>query len=819
MWSLSAISTQPLPLCAMGADSEVNREQVNTLREMRVLLVEDSAPDAELTTDLLHEGVPGCSVTVVATLAEALDVVLTQDFDVALVDLSLPDADGLQSVLSLRRSSPLVALVVLTGLSADDVAQQALAAGVQDYLLKVEMTAPLLARAVRYARSRAEAETEVQRSRAWAQDVLDSIEAPTCALDARGEVIAVNAAWSLFTAANGGDPSSCGVGAGYLDVCRRAAAGGDEQAAQLSAALERLLHRGVGCVEAQYPCHSPTEQRWFTMRATPVTGGAGAVITHLDITELRQAREELRDAAMHDPLTGLPNRRHLFGDLRRRLEERGPDQLVAVLFLDLDRFKLVNDTYGHSTGDALLVRAAVELTASVRAGDLVVRHAGDEFVVVATVATPAEARALADRVQEALCQNVDIDRHELSMSASQGLVVSHPGSQDSAEVILAAADAAMHQAKEHGRGRVEVFSEELKARALARVQLQRELRTALERDEFELYYQPIVEAGSGAVHAVEALVRWNHPQAGLLTPAAFLDVAESSGLIVPLGERLLSKACEQGRTWHDAGHTLSISVNLSAKQLNDQRTASVVRQALESSRLDPAALIIEVTETSMIEDTDSALASLTLLKALGVRVAVDDFGTGYASLSYLKRYPVDIIKVDRSFVSDMLASADDHAIVASLVALASQLQLEVVAEGVETVEQQRMLEAMGCHLLQGYLFARPEPAARVQARLEAGGFVPLPAVPLQRARARREPVGVVDGRVLARMRQIAADGASLHTIAAALNAEDLPHPRGLRWHARSVARYLAEFAAVTSSGMDVALVAVTGVPTTGTAVG
>jgi diguanylate cyclase (GGDEF)-like protein len=766
---------------------------------MRVLLVEDSAPDAELTADLLHEGLPGCVVTVVDSLAAALDAVLLQEFDVALVDLSLPDADGLQSVLSLRRSSPLVALLVLTGLSADEVAQQALAAGAQDYLLKAEMTAPLLARAVRYARSRAAAESEVRRSRAWAQDVLDSIEAPTCALNPQGKIVAVNAAWSMFTAANGGDPASCGVGTGYLEVCRRAAADGDGQAAQLTRELERLLERGAGRVEVQYPCHSPTEQRWFTMRATPVTGGNGAVITHLDITELRLAREELRDAAMQDALTGLPNRRQLFGDLRRRLEERGPDQLVAVLFLDLDRFKLVNDTYGHSTGDALLVRAAAELTSAVRAGDLVVRHAGDEFVVVATVASEHEARALADRLQGALCQTVHIDDHELSLSASQGLVVSRPGAHDSAEVILAAADAAMHEAKERGRGRVEVYSDELKSRALARVQLQRELQAALELDEFELYYQPIVEARTGAVHAVEALVRWNHPQQGLLTPAAFLDVAESSGLIVPLGERLLHRACEQGKRWHDAGHTLSISVNLSAKQLNDKRTASVVRRALEGSGLDPAALIVEVTETSMIDDTDSALASLTSLKALGVRVAVDDFGTGYSSLSYLKRYPVDIIKVDRSFVSDMLASADDHAIVASLVALASQLQLAVVAEGVETVEQQRMLEDMGCHLLQGYLFARPEAAATVQARLECGGFVPLPELPSQRARTRRDPVGVVDDRVLTRMREIAQGGASLHTIAAALNAEHLPHPRGLRWHARSVARYLAEFSGVAST--------------------
>ena len=682
------------------------------LRALRVLLVEDSCVDAELATVLLQEVMPDAVVTRAGRLDEALAILETAAFDVALVDLSLPDGTGLESLLALRSACRSLALVVLTGLDADAVAHEALTAGAQDYLVKADLTGAALARAVRNAVSRARADEEVRTSRQWAQSVLDSIEAPTCALDVDGLIVATNVAWERFATENGGRREACGIGASYLEVCDRAAVAGDAAVGRLAADLRTLLETGTGRAEMEYAGHAPDEQRWFAVRATPTADGSGAVVTHVSITALKQAHDEMGHAATHDALTGLANRRLLVHELDRRLAARD-GSAIAVLFIDLDRFKLVNDTYGHTAGDALLVRVAAELTGAVRPGDLVARHGGDEFVVLATVRNDAEAAALAQRVQAATCRPVAVDGHQLTASTSSGVIVSHAGSGDSADDILMAVDAAMHEAKAGGRGRFAVYGDDLRGRAKARAGLYGELATALEQGQFELLYQPMVVPDVGGVHAVEALVRWNHPERGTLPPAEFLDVAESTGLIVPLGAWVLEAACREGRRLHDAGLHLSMSVNLSAKQLNDRSTAAALEQALEATGFPAGSLILEVTETTMLDDTDSALHALRAVKELGVQLAVDDFGTGYSSLAYLKRYPVDGIKIDRSFVHDMVVNSDDRAIVASLIALARELDLWVVAEGVETVEELDVLRAMDCELVQGYLFAEPVPAAEV----------------------------------------------------------------------------------------------------------
>jgi diguanylate cyclase (GGDEF)-like protein len=695
---------------------------------LRLLLVEDSTPDAELAAELLSDAMPDVQVTVVASLLEAVRTVSRLHFDVALVDLSLPDAEGLEPVLALRAARRDLALVVLTGLDADVVVHRALSEGAQDYLLKSDLSGPSLVRAVRNAVSRARGEEELRSSRAYAQSVLDSIEAPTCALDPSGVIVATNVAWERFTLDNGGSPAECGLGTSYLSVCERAAATGDVAAAQVARDLRLVLSTGAGRAEAEYACHGAGELRWFTMRATPTAGGAGAVVTHVNITALKQANDEMGHAALHDPLTGLANRRLLVRDLDRRLRQ-DDGQAIAVLFIDVDRFKRVNDTYGHTAGDALLMRVAAELTGTVRPDDLVARHGGDEFIVLADVAGEGEAAALARRVQAATCRPVTLDDHAVTISVSTGVIVSQPGSCDTADDILMAVDAAMHSAKERGRGRFEMYGDTLRSQAKVRAALYRDLRDALDRDEFELHYQPIVVPDVGGVHALEALVRWNHPTRGQLPPADFLDVAESTGLIVPLGAKVLTAACVDGQRLHDSGLQLSMSVNLSAKQLSDPETVQAVRSALLVSGFTAGSLILEVTETTMIEDTDRALRSLQAIKALGVQVAVDDFGTGYSSLAYLKRYPVDGIKIDRSFVHDMVGNREDSAIVASLIALARDLDLWVVAEGVESTEELDHLRAMDCELVQGFVFAHAVPAGQVEAlvhRLASHKAVRLP---------------------------------------------------------------------------------------------
>ncbi len=755
---------------------------------LRVLLVEDSAADAELALEMLDEVSPDTVVCHVSRLDEALVAVRQDGFDVALVDLSLPDAEGLSALHALRLAAPhVLTVVVLTGLAEERMAHRALAAGAQDYLVKGRFTADLLGRSLRYAVSRAHAEREAQRSERWAQSVLDAIEAPTCALDTDGVIVAVNAAWTLFSLDNGGDPAACGVGVNYLSMCGRS---GEPAAVTLQGDLRRLISTGSGRVELEYPCDSPSGRRWFSLRATPAIGRGAAVVTHVDVTALRQAHDQLDHAAGHDPLTGLINRRLLVQELDRRLRSLRPGRAVAVFFLGLDRFKLINDTLGHTAGDGVLVRIAAELTAAVQPDDLVSRHGGDEFVVVADVRDD-EVTATADRLQDAVRHRIQLGNDVVDVAASVGLVVSRPGAGDSADDLLQAVDDAMHEAKERGRGRVELYTDDLRSRSRSRAQLYRELTVAVEQDQFVLHFQPIVAPDVGGIHAVEALVRWQHPERGLLLPGDFIGVAESTDLIMPIGARVIEEACRQGRELHDAGLHLAVTVNLSAKQLNDPRTEDVIAGALAMSGFPAASLIVEVTETTMIDDTDMALASMRAVKALGVQLAVDDFGTGYSSMTYIRRYPVDGLKIDRSFVQDMLTNSDDLAIVASLIRLARDLDLWVIAEGVETRDQLRALRDMGCELVQGFLYARPMPAAELAdaaRRLAERAPVAVPEAPLDRTRrapAEDEPA------MRTRIAELTARGMSLHTVAAALNAEGLRTSAGLRWHPRSVARALA----------------------------
>ncbi|TLD44234.1 MAG: putative signaling protein [Accumulibacter sp.] len=465
---------------------------------------------------------------------------------------------------------------------------------------------------------------------------------------------------------------------------------------------------------------------WLTV--TAVTGVEGKVTHYIgsfyDITERKRSQDHIHFLAHHDALTRLPNRRLLDERIRDAISCSRREKLrTAVMLLDLDRFKLINDTLGHDVGDRLLSRVAEILSSVLGERDTVARLGGDEFVIVVPgLADVTRAASLASRLIEVVSAPQVIDELPFQVTPSIGISV-YPDDGEDGPTLLRNADTAMYHAKERGRNNFQFFTPAMNEALRERVAIEQDLRLAIERDQFELFYQPQVDSRNGRVVGCEALLRWHHPQLGLVAPGRFIAVAEETGLIVTIGAWVLQQACRQARAWCDAGHGgMRISVNLSPRQLQQADLAERIAATLEAWRLPASSLEIELTESMLMADPVSASTLLHRLAKLGVRLAIDDFGTGYSSLAYLKRFPVARLKIDRSFVRDLTTDANDAAIIAAVVAMAASLNIEAVAEGVESVEQLRFLEAHGCFVIQGHLFSRPRPAADF-----ASFHFPLPA--------------------------------------------------------------------------------------------
>jgi diguanylate cyclase (GGDEF)-like protein/PAS domain S-box-containing protein len=430
-----------------------------------------------------------------------------------------------------------------------------------------------------------------------------------------------------------------------------------------------------------------------------------------DISERKAFEDQLAHQATHDPLTGLPNRILLLDELGDALARaHRHHRSVAVLFLDLDHFKVVNDSLGHGLGDRLLVSIARRLSAALRPGDTVGRFGGDEFVLICEqIEEPADAVAVARRVEHALSRPFEVDDAEIYVGVSVGISISEDTSRDP-ETLIRDADAAMYRAKEKGRARYEVFDSAMRASAVDRMDIENALRRSLDRRELRIHYQPIVELTSGRIQGVEALLRWEHPDRGLLLPGEFITIAEETGLIVPMGRWVLEQTCRQLQRWaaeHPETARLVATVNISGRQLSHPRLVPEVEAVLQDTGIDPSRLDLEITESVLMDDVEMSAATLQRLKALGVRLVVDDFGTGYSSLSYLRQFPVDAMKVDQSFVYGLGTDPGDSAIVAAIVSLAHTLGLQAVAEGVETPQQLVELRALACDYAQGFYMARP----------------------------------------------------------------------------------------------------------------
>lgn len=497
--------------------------------------------------------------------------------------------------------------------------------------------------------------------------------------------------------------------------------------------LQRLVEvaGGSASLPSEFElCLRHNDGTWRNLEAT--TAGLlskhpqdGIVLTLRDVTEKKKARLRLSHQAMHDPVTGLPNRTLFMGRLEGALEATKQTQgLVAVMFLDLDRFKLINDTLGHAVGDHLLIATAQRLAHNLPIDSLLARFGGDEFaVLLEQIPDSATGSEIAARLTAALQQPLQLAGHEVVVTASVGVAIDTTNSAHSSD-LLRNADIALYQAKRAGGGMYLTFDHEMNRLTAERLDLESDLRRAVEGQEFELYYQPDIDLASGQLSGAEALIRWHHPNRGLCSPAEFIPLAEETGLIVPIGEWVLRTACAQARAWNglSGGRQFIVSVNLSARQFEQTDLSERVAEVLSSPGINPAWIKLEITESVLMQDTTTTLRCLASLRELGVHLAIDDFGTGYSSFSYLRQFPVDTVKIDQSFVREIGNDPAAGAIVQAITRIAHVLKMDVTAEGIETRAQLEYLRKASCDRGQGFYFFKPLPAREITKMLSTGAM-------------------------------------------------------------------------------------------------
>jgi len=683
----------------------MNRETINA-----ILLIEDNPGDARLLREMLKEQRSATNIELkhVERMSEAEAHLAEHSVDVILLDLGLPDAQGLDAVRRAFAAAPRVPLVVLTGLDDETLALQALQEGAQDYLVKGQIETRGLLRALRHAIERKIMEEALFVEKERAQVTLNCIGDAVISTDVLKHVTFLNVAAEKMTGWLWKDAA----GRPLANVFRMLDAADSEidpaptdaepgQPRAVQPPLHRVLIRRDGFEIPIERTVAPIHDRQG--RST------GAVVVFRDVSAARAMSLQITHSAEHDFLTGLPNRL-LFNDRVAQaiaLARRHKGQ-VAVLFLDLDGFKHINDSLGHPMGDKLLQSVAARLVSCVRASDTVSRQGGDEFVVLLSEMQRAEdAATMATRMMRAVTEAHSIDQHDLHITTSIGVSV-HPADGVDAETLIKNADTAMYQAKENGRHSYQFFKPAMNAWAVERQSLEEGLRRALERHELSLHYQPKVNFETGAITGAEALIRWTHPTRGSVSPAQFIPVAEDCGLILPIGHWVLRQACEQARAWVKAGLPIAtMAVNVSAIEFRAENFLKDLMAILDDTGLDPSCLELEITESVLMKHADSTASILQSLREEGVQVAIDDFGTGYSSLSYLRKFPVDALKIDLSFVREIVTAEDDASIVTAVISMARSLRLRVIAEGVETVEQRTFLQAHHCDEGQGYYFSRP----------------------------------------------------------------------------------------------------------------
>lgn len=672
-----------------------------------ILLVDDDPDMRALLAHFLGGEFAELHVFQVGHPQELQNAFAADGFDLVITDYQIQWTTGLQVLREVKSRWPDCPVIMFTATGSEEIAVEAMKADLDDYILKSRAHFPRLALAVRAALNKSRQRQALADAEFRYRGLFDGVPVGLYQTTPEGLILDANPA--LLQMLGYPDLSSlkainvtdlCVHGEGY----RR---------------LQELLLRRDGKMRgyiAQLRRYDGSVI-WAETCSRVVCDATGQVLYHegaiQDITERRSAEARIHYLAHHDDLTGLPNRVMFKQRLEQAIAEaRRYNHKVAVLLLDMDRFKTINDTLGHDVGDGLIKAVAVRLKGCVREIDTVSRLAGDEFAfILPGLAAGEDARCVAQKIQDEFAQPFWVSGYQLFISASIGIAL-YPADGQCVDTLLKNVDVAMYHAKEQGRSVYQFYAAEMNARAFERLALEHALRHALERGELVLHYQPQIALDSGKIVAMEALLRWRHPELGLIAPMQFIPIAEETGMIVQIGEWVLLEACAQNKVWQEAGLApVRMAVNLSVRQLRQPNLGQMIERVLRESGLEPRYLELELTESMLMQDAEVAIPALKALGAMGIEISIDDFGTGYSSLSYLKRLPIHALKIDRSFVCDIPADHDDAAIAMAIIAMAHNLGIRVIAEGVETAAQQGFLVDHYCDAMQGFHLSTPLPAA------------------------------------------------------------------------------------------------------------
>ena len=682
------------------------------LYQLNILLIEDDEDDYFLIEDLLSE-IEGTEFTIrwTSSYKTGLEVISNQQYDICLCDYQLGEYNGMEFLRTAMAFGCQIPIIILTGQEEREKYLEAMEIGAADYLVKGEISVSLLERSLRYAINRYRAskalrETEEQYALA-AAGVNDGLWDWNLATK---EVYFSERWQSMLGFSEDSIPTVLEDWFSRIHP---------EDIGRLKQDLKHHLQGKTPHFECEHRIeHEDGTYRWVLTRGLAVRNEAGKVYrmagSQTDLTSRRSC---------YDQLTGLANRTLFLDQLKRAIARtaRQPDYLLATIFLDCDRFKLINDSLGHLAGDRLLIQVAQRLEQCIRGGDLVARLGGDEFIILLENLTDIQQPIeIAKRINQELRQPFQILGHTIYISASMGISYNLEKGQ-TPEDLLRNADTAMYRAKGMGKARYAVFDQTMHIQAQKRLKLETDLRIAIDSEQFQLYYQPIINLADKKIIGFEALVRWLHPDKGLISPLDFIPIAEETGLIIPLSHWIVTEACRQMYDWqknYALNKSLTISVNLSRKQFSEPQLAQDVAQILQQTKISPQNLKLEVTETALMNENEEAAAKiLAQLKQLGVALSIDDFGTGYSSLSCLHQFPIDILKVDRSFISRIGTENKYLDIVQAIITIGRSLGLKVIAEGVETAQQFSQLQQLKCDYAQGYFFAKPLPVSAVEELL------------------------------------------------------------------------------------------------------